>query len=77
MRLIFKNWLFFFAEWKIGKYIKWNSRVQAFKNALATGCTILSEWTGSAAAATNAAAAAATANGINLKTDDLLALEEC
>ena len=57
--------------------ISWNCRVQEFKNALATGCTILSEWTGSAAAATNAAAAAATANGINLKTDDLLALEEC
>lgn len=54
-----------------------NSWVQEFKNALGTGCTILSEWTGSAATATNAAAAAATANGINLKTDDLLALEEC
>ena len=59
------------------RFLKSDRRVQAFKNALATGCTILSEWTGSAAAATNAAAAAATANGINLKTDDLLALEEC
>lgn len=61
---------------KLGN-ISWSLQFQEFKNALATGCTILSEWTGSAAAATNAAAAAATANGINLKTDDLLALEEC
>ena len=59
---------------KLGN-ISWSLQFQEFKNALATGCTILSEWTGSAA--TNAAAAAATANGINLKTDDLLALEEC
>ena len=59
---------------KLGN-ISWNRRVQEFKDALATGCNILSEWTGSAA--TNAAAAATTANGINLKTDDLLALEEC